>query len=107
MVRAGPWLHPGRPSVVQRLGNCQRTTPSKPSPFCLDCGADVADWRERLLPVRAGSLAVTERGELALHVERDGVCDECGGERVEIRVEGRGLPGRAAATTRGSTTLDS
>ena len=75
--------------------------------ICLDCGADVADWRERLLPIRAGSFTVTARGELALHVEREGICDECGGERAEIRVEGRGLPGRVTATTRGNTPLDS
>jgi len=59
---------------------------------CLDCGADIAGWRERLLPIRGGSLAVTERGNLALRVEREGVCDECGGSRAEIRVEARYLP---------------
>jgi hypothetical protein len=57
--------------------------------LCLDCGADIEAWRERLLPVRGGTLAITERGELALHVEREGVCDGCGGGRAEIRVEGR------------------
>jgi hypothetical protein len=59
---------------------------------CLDCGADIADWRERLLPIRAGSLAVTEDGELALHVECEGICDQCGGGRAEVRVEGRHVP---------------
>jgi hypothetical protein len=56
---------------------------------CLDCGANIADWRERPVPIRAGTLSVTERGDLALHVEREGVCSECGGGRAEIRVEGR------------------
>lgn len=56
---------------------------------CLDCGADIDSWRERLLPIQTGTLAVTESGALALHVEREGVCDRCGGGRAEIRVEAR------------------
>jgi hypothetical protein len=55
------------------------------------CGADIEAWRERLLPIETGTLAVTEGGELAVHVEREGVCDECGGGRAEIRVEARPL----------------
>jgi hypothetical protein len=57
--------------------------------LCLDCGADIANWRERLLPIRAGSFTLTARGELALHVEREGICDECEGGRAEVRVEAR------------------
>ncbi len=56
---------------------------------CVDCGVDIDSWRERLLPIHAGTLAITERGALALHVEHDGVCDGCGGGRAEIRVETR------------------
>jgi|HubBroStandDraft_4_1064222.scaffolds.fasta_scaffold1226990_1 hypothetical protein len=56
---------------------------------CRDCGADIAEWRERLIPIYAGNLAPTERGELALHVQREEVCSECGGGRAEVRVEGR------------------
>jgi RNA polymerase-binding transcription factor DksA len=56
---------------------------------CLDCGADIDSWRERLLPIEAGTLAVTDRGELALQVEYHGLCDKCGGGRAEIRVEAR------------------
>ncbi len=56
---------------------------------CLDCGVDIDGWRERLLPVRNGTLAVTERGELALDVEREGACPECGSGSAEIRVEAR------------------
>jgi RNA polymerase-binding transcription factor DksA len=56
---------------------------------CLDCGADIDSWRERLLPVPAGTLAVTERGALALRVDLEGVCDKCGGGHAEIRVEAR------------------
>lgn len=56
---------------------------------CLDCGAEIAEWRERVIPIHAGNLALTERGELALHVEHDGVCGECGGGRAEVRVEVR------------------
>ena len=56
---------------------------------CVDCGADIDSWQERLLPMKTGTLAVTEHGELALHVEHEGVCDECGGGRAEIRVEAR------------------
>jgi hypothetical protein len=67
--------------------------PVEAAAICLDCGADIADWRERLLPIRAGSLAVTERGDLALHIERKTVCDECGGGRAEVRVQARQLPG--------------
>lgn len=57
--------------------------------ICLDCGADIDSWRERLLPIKTGTLAITERGELALQVEHDGLCDRCGGGRAEIRVEAR------------------
>ncbi len=56
---------------------------------CLDCGTDIDAWRERLLPVRSGRLAVTERGELAIDVEREGACTACGGGSAEIRVEAR------------------
>jgi hypothetical protein len=73
-----------------------RTAPAKSSSapvvsfaVCVDCGADVDSWRERLLPIQTGTLAVTERGELALRVECEGVCGECGGGRAEIRVEAR------------------
>jgi hypothetical protein len=52
---------------------------------CLDCGADIADWRERLLPIDAGTLAVTERGDLAIQVVRQGACLECGGARGDPR----------------------
>jgi hypothetical protein len=57
---------------------------------CIDCGADIDSWRERLLPIKSGSLVVTERGELAVRVEHNGACDKCGGGRAEIRVEARG-----------------
>jgi hypothetical protein len=56
---------------------------------CTDCGAEIDAWQERLLPITAGALAVTERGELALRVEHEGACDACGGGRAEIRVEAR------------------
>jgi hypothetical protein len=55
---------------------------------CLDCGADIDSWRERL-PIQTGTLTVTERGALALRVDREGVCDKCGGGHAEIRVEAR------------------
>ena len=56
---------------------------------CLDCGVDIDGWRERLLPLTKGTLAVTERGDLALDVDHEGACDECGGSSAEIRVEAR------------------
>jgi hypothetical protein len=56
---------------------------------CVDCGVEVNSWRERLLPIKTGILALTERGQLALHVEHEGVCYACGGGRAEIRVEAR------------------
>jgi hypothetical protein len=86
LASAGPvrWPAPGEPD---------EDAPVVAFAVCLDCGANIARWRERLLPIDAGTLAVTERGELALHVEREGVCDRCGGRRAEIRVEARRLPG--------------
>lgn len=56
---------------------------------CVDCGADIEAWRERLLPPSAGTFALTEQGALALRVEQEGVCHECGGGLAEIRVEAR------------------
>jgi hypothetical protein len=59
---------------------------------CLGCGAHIDGWRERLLPIDAGSFALTERGELTLHVEHEGACLKCGGGSAEIRVEARHSP---------------
>jgi hypothetical protein len=56
---------------------------------CLGCGVDIDGWRERLLPILTGSLVVTDHGELALDVEREDVCLECGGDSAEIRVGAR------------------
>jgi hypothetical protein len=54
---------------------------------CRECGAEIPDWRERLLPIDTAAFALTERGELALHIEHAGACSACSGGSVEIRVE--------------------
>jgi hypothetical protein len=44
----------------------RETAPIVTFAICLDCAADIDGWRERLLPIQTGTLAVTERGALAL-----------------------------------------
>jgi ribosomal protein S14 len=57
------------------------------SASCCSCGRPIADWRERLLPIRSGELVGTESGDLAVRVEHKAGCMHCGEERAEIRVE--------------------
>jgi RNA polymerase-binding transcription factor DksA len=79
----------GPPFRRTALGQPGEDAPVGTFAICLDCGAEIAGWRERLLPIRSGSLAVTEDGAVALHVEREGICEACGGGRAEVRVEAR------------------
>jgi hypothetical protein len=58
---------------------------------CCSCGTPVPGWRERLVPIVSGELVVTERGELALRVPFPNLCDRCGGDCAEIRVEATDL----------------
>ena len=54
---------------------------------CARCGAEIPDWRARLLPVVEGRLVLSPRRELALRVEADEACPRCGSTDAEIRVE--------------------
>jgi hypothetical protein len=85
-------LASGGPVRCPAPGEPDEDAPVVAFAVCLDCGANIAGWRERLLPVDAGTLAVTERGDLAIQVVRQGACPECGGGRAQIRIEARHLP---------------
>ena len=50
------------------------------------------------VPIHAGTLAVTEGGELALHVECEGICEQCSGGGAESRVEAGHRLGLPAAS---------
>jgi|HubBroStandDraft_6_1064221.scaffolds.fasta_scaffold655014_2 hypothetical protein len=82
---------PGSPRPTDDTAPAAKPNESVPEgarAICRDCGADIQSWRARVLPLDAAAFAVTEAGQLALHVERRGACVACGGGRVEIRVEG-------------------
>lgn len=77
----------GWPVPLMAAGKTDGQAPVASFAVCVDCGADIEAWRERLLPVVTGTLAITENGSLAVRVEHEGICDACGGGLAEIRVE--------------------
>jgi hypothetical protein len=82
-------------SLHARAGNASRSGAGPDagvvaSASCCGCGKPIADWRERLLPIRSGELVGTVSGDLAVRVEHEAACPHCGDERAEIRVEAMG-----------------
>jgi hypothetical protein len=61
------------------------------SASCCRCRQPIADWRERLLPIRSGELVGTKSGDLGLRVRHAAGCAHCGDERAEIQVEASGV----------------